>query len=132
MLTGGCRCGEVRYEVEGPVLHHALCHCGDCRASSGAPVMAWMAFAQDGFRVTKGTAKAFHGSGGSVRHFCGTCGSGLYFLNAEMLPGVVDIQSATLDDAAEHAPTAQIQTAERLPWMTRLGEMAEFERFPGG
>jgi hypothetical protein len=49
-----------------------------------------------------------------------------------MLPGIVDVQSATLDDAASLAPGAQIQCAERLPWMTGLANLPEFERFPGG
>jgi hypothetical protein len=130
-LTGGCQCGAVRYEVEGEMAHHALCHCKDCRASSGAPAVAWMAFPAAGFRVTQGEAVAFNSSGASIRHFCATCGTGLYFLNEQFLPGIVDIQSATLDDADSHAPGAQIQTAERLAYMARLNELPEFERFPG-
>ena len=31
MLTGGCHCGAIRYEVEGEPQHSALCHCSDCR-----------------------------------------------------------------------------------------------------
>ena len=131
MLTGGCQCGATRYEVEGEAAHHALCHCADCRASSGAPATAWMAFPSDRFRVTKGEATAFNSSGASWRHFCGTCGTGLYFINEEMLTGIVDIQSATLDDAHDHPPGAQIQTAERLRYMADLANLAEFERYPG-
>lgn len=132
MLTGGCQCGAVRYEVSGEAAHHALCHCRDCRASSGAPAMAWMAFPAAGFRVTQGEARGFNSSGASQRFFCGNCGTGLYFVNEEMLPGIVDIQSATLDDAEAHPPGAQIQVAERLGWMAHLGEMPTFERWPGG
>ena len=130
-LTGGCQCGAVRYEVDGIAQHHALCHCADCRASAGAPAVAWMAFPVGSFRLTKGQAVAYNSSGASIRHFCGTCGTGLYFLNEEMLPGLVDVQSATLDDAMAIAPDAQIQCAERLPWMARLNELPEFSRFPG-
>ena len=131
MLKGGCRCGSVRYEVDGEPAHHALCHCTDCRASSGAPAMAWIAFPASGFRVTQGEPRAFNGSGASIRHFCGTCGTGLYFINEDMLPGIVDIQSATLDDADSLAPGAQIQVADRLDWMARLDELPEFSRYPG-
>lgn len=131
MLTGGCQCGAVRYEVEGEAAHHALCHCADCRASSGAPATAWMAFASDSFRITSGKATPYNSSGASWRHFCGTCGTGIYFNNEVMLPGIVDIQSATLDDAQNLAPGAQIQTAERLRYMADLGNLPEFERYPG-
>ena len=44
----------VRYAVDGEFAHHALCHCADCRASSGAPAMAWMAYKSESFRITKG------------------------------------------------------------------------------
>ena len=30
-ITGGCQCGAVRYEIEGPLPHAYACHCGDCR-----------------------------------------------------------------------------------------------------
>lgn len=130
-LTGGCQCGAVRYEVEGEAVHHALCHCADCRASAGAPAVAWIAFPAAGFKLTKGVAKAYNSSGASIRHFCANCGTGLYFLNEQFLPGIVDIQSATLDDANDHSPGAHVQTAERLGYMARLADLPEFERFPG-
>ena len=83
------------------------------------------------FRVTSGEAIAYNSSGASWRHFCGACGTGLYFINEDMLPGIVDIQSATLDNAQDHAPGAQIQTAERLGYMGKLSQMPEFDRYPG-
>lgn len=48
MLTGGCRCGDVRYQADvTDATRHGLCHCQDCRTSSGAPVMAWLAVPKD-------------------------------------------------------------------------------------
>lgn len=90
-----------------------------------------MAVPEDQFRVTRGQAVAYNSSGQSIRHFCGRCGTGLYFLNAEMLPGIVDIQSATLDQAAAYAPGVHVQTAERLDYMADLAALPEFERYPG-
>ena len=34
--TGRCQCGEVRYEVDGEPLRVGLCHCTDCRQTSGS------------------------------------------------------------------------------------------------
>ena len=132
MRQGGCQCGAVRYEADGDPLHHALCHCTDCRASSGAPATAWIAFAEDAVRVTAGAPVTYAGRGGARRQFCGTCGTGLLYTNAEMLPGIVDVQSATLDDAGAEAPQAQIQRADRLPWFDGLGDLPGFDRYPGG
>lgn len=130
-LSGGCHCGAVRYEVEGEPIHAALCHCTDCRKSSGAPMVAWAAFREENFRVTQGEAVTHNSSGTSMRSFCPRCGSGLWFRNGEVLPGLVDIQSATLDDPDALPPGAHIQTAERISWMETAHSLPEFKRFPG-
>ena len=66
-----------------------------------------------------------------MRSFCADCGSGLFYRNAEILPGIVDVQSATLDDPNALPPTKQIQTTERIAWMKHVHELPEFERYPG-
>ena len=130
-LAGGCHCGAVRYEVSGEPKHVALCHCSDCRKSSGAPMVSWAAFAEDEFKVTQGSPRTFNSSGTAMRSFCPDCGSGLYYTNAEYLPGIVDIQSATLDDPDALPAGAQIQTAERIGWMETAHTLPAFERYPG-
>ena len=131
MQSGGCQCGKVRYEIEGAPVYSALCHCTDCRASSGAPAVAWMAFREGQLAVTSGELSTYEGKSGSLRQFCPHCGTGLFFRNAKTLPGLVDIQSATLDDPAANPPMLHVQCAERLPWMTGLGDLPEFDRYPG-
>ncbi len=128
---GGCHCGAVRYEVSGEPQHVALCHCSDCRKSSGAPMVAWAAFTEDQFKLVEGEPVTFNSSGSAMRSFCPKCGSGLYYRNVEFLPGIVDIQSATLDDPDVLPPGANIQTAERLGWMETAHSLPAFERFPG-
>ena len=127
---GGCQCGAVRYEVSGEPQHVALCHCNDCRKSSGAPMVAWAAFTDAQFKLVKGEPVTFNSSGSAMRSFCPKCGSGLYYRNAEFLPGIVDIQSATLDDPDALPPSAHIQVAERLGWMETAHSMPLFDRFP--
>ena len=131
MIEGGCRCGAIRYEAEGDIAHHALCHCRDCQMASGAPMIAWQAMPAAGFRVTKGEPVRYTAPSGSMRAFRGTCGTPLFFVNEAALPGIVDIQSVTLDAPDATAPQAQIQTAERRAWMESLGELPQFARFPG-
>lgn len=128
---GGCHCGAVRYEVSGEPQHVALCHCSDCRKSSGAPMVAWAAFAEDQFKLLGSAPVTFNSSGSAMRSFCPKCGTGLYYRNAEFLPGIVDIQSATLDDPDALPPCAHIQTAERLGWMASAHGLPAFERYPG-
>ncbi|EIZ80912.1 hypothetical protein WSK_0304 [Novosphingobium sp. Rr 2-17] len=130
-LEGGCHCGAVRYVVTGEPAHVAFCHCTDCRKSAGAPVMAWAAFAAADFALTTGAPSVYSSNGDAIRHFCPTCGSGLYYTNAAVLPGLVDIQIATLDNPDALTPQAHIQTAERIGWMTDAESLPQFERYPG-
>ena len=130
MPKGGCHCGAVRYEMPAETVHHALCHCQDCRRCAGAPAVGWIAFKEEQLRVT-GTPVTYESSEHGRRDFCGTCGTGLFYRNEAVLPGLVDVQSSTLDDAANYAPAAHIQAAERLAWMTQLNELPEFKRYPG-
>jgi hypothetical protein len=129
-LTGGCHCGEIRYEVEGEALTHALCHCSDCRRHAGAPMVGWTMYRQEAVTVTKGTPKTYHSSEHGRRQFCPNCGTGLFYTNSVILPGVIDIQSATYDDPDAVPARVQIQVAERLHWMERAHELPAFERYP--
>lgn len=129
--AGGCHCGAVRYEVEGTPQHVALCHCKDCRKSAGAPMVAWAAFSEAEFRLTKGEPKVFNSSGTALRSFCADCGTGVAYRNEAFLPGIVDIQAATLDNPEAFPAGAHIQTAERIGWMETAHELHGFERYPG-
>ncbi len=128
---GGCHCGAVRYRVSGKPEHVALCHCSDCRKASGAPMVACVTFGEADFAVTSGEAKTRNSSSQAMRSFCGECGTPLWFRNAEVLPGIVDVQLATLDYPNAFAPQAHIQVAERIGWMAEAHRLPEFERFPG-
>jgi hypothetical protein len=131
MPTGGCHCGAVRYEATGEMLHHAICHCGDCRKSSGAPMVGWIAYNSDGVKLTQGEPREHASSETGRRYFCADCGTGLYYRNEQVLPGVTDIQSATLDDPDAIPPAAHIQYAEHLKWTESMDQLPKFERYPG-
>jgi hypothetical protein len=130
MITGGCHCGAIRYQVEGEAIVHALCHCGDCRRHSGAPMVGWAMYPEAALKVTKGTPKVYASSQHGRRQFCPDCGTGLFYVNAEMLPSIVDIQSATFDDPEIVPAQAHVQVAERLKWMERANELPMFQRYP--
>ena len=91
--TGKCHCGAISWSAEGPAEHHAVCHCGDCRRWSGAPMVGWIAWPADRVSISGETAR-YHSSQHGTREFCGACGTGLFYRNREVLPGIIDIQSA--------------------------------------
>jgi hypothetical protein len=130
-LTGRCLCGAITYRLEGEPRTTALCHCADCRRAAGAPVVAWAMYPEAALALTRGEPRTINSSGAAMRSFCADCGSGLFYRNAEHLPGIVDVQVATLDDPEALPPRVQIQVAERLGWMATAHALPAFERFPG-
>jgi hypothetical protein len=129
-VTGRCHCGAISYAADGAYEHHAVCHCSDCRRWSGAPMVGWIAFREDRVSVT-GTPASYTSSEHGVREFCAACGTGLFYRNAAALPGIVDIQSGTLDAAADHAPGAQIMCKDKLPWVDTVAALPAFATYPG-
>jgi hypothetical protein len=129
-ITGGCHCGAIRYQVEGDLIVHALCHCADCRRHAGAPMVGWAMYAEDAVKVTQGEPKIYASSEHGRRHFCTNCGTGLFYINTNMLPGVIDVQSGTYDDPDAVPVMAHIQVAERIGWMERAHELPVFDRYP--
>ncbi|MEH3047710.1 GFA family protein [Sphingomonas adhaesiva] len=129
-ITGRCHCGAIRYTAQGEAEHHALCHCTDCRRWSGAPLAGWIAFREADVTI-EGQPATYESSPGATRHFCGACGTGLFYRNEQVLPGIVDIQSGTLDAAQDHAPAAQIMVKERLPWAREMMALPESAAYPG-
>lgn len=128
MLEGGCHCGAVRYSMPADA-RHALCYCTDCRKAAGAPAVAWALAPSDQVSIT-GEAQTYVSSEHGRRHFCGQCGSGLFYTNEVIFPGMIDVQTATLDDPDALPLLAQIQTAERIGWMARLDTVPAFDRYP--
>ena len=129
MLSGGCRCGAIRYTMPDQVIHSSICHCGDCRRSAGAPFVAWAGVRKDEL-VVAGEPHLYVSSENTVRAFCGACGTGLFYWNDVISPGAVDVQTATLDEPERLPPTKQVQVAERVAWMKTAHLLPAFERFP--
>ena len=93
-------------------------------------MVAWTMYPIDLVTVTKGAPKVYASSEHGRRHFCADCGSGLFFTNVQVLPGIIDIQSATYDDPDAVPARAHIQVADRIGWMARAHELPQFDRYP--
>jgi hypothetical protein len=126
--SGGCHCGAIRYSVLGDPVYHAICHCGDCRRASGAPAVSWALFPRDAVTI-EGSPRLYASSAPAQRHFCGACGTSLFYTNESTFPGMIDVQSATLDDPGALPLQLEVQTAERISWMP-AADVPQFERYP--
>jgi hypothetical protein len=131
MPKGQCHCGAVKYEIPSETIYQALCHCQDCRRQTGAPVVGWALVPRDQLTV-QGETKEYASSEQARRHFCPNCGTSLFYTNATIFPGAIDVQIATLDDPDALPPQIQVQVAERIGWMNQMQNLPEFERYPEG
>lgn len=116
VLTGGCFCGKVRYEIDGQPFNSTICHCADCRRASAAPLVACFSVRRAEFRVTHGAPKGFASSAWGTRSFCPDCGTQLTFEHAG-LPDEIDVTTCSLDTPDAVPPRDHVRTAGRLPWI---------------
>jgi hypothetical protein len=117
-IEGGCHCGAIRYQAGGRPYHATLCHCLDCRRSSGAAFMAWFSLPARDFAVTRGRLALYASSPGVQRGFCGDCGSSLTYRDTRL--NEVDVSVATLDAPEAMPPADQIWVQSRISWTERM------------
>jgi hypothetical protein len=115
MLTGGCYCRAIRYEIHSGPFDTTLCHCATCRKISAAPAVAWFSVGKNGLRWVQGTPKTFESSPEVLRTFCGECGTPLTYAHAES-PDVVDVSTCSLDEPDEVPPASRTWSRYRLSW----------------
>ena len=93
-------------------------------------MVGWAMVPADQVSIT-GTPKTYNSSEHGRRLFCGECGTGLFYINEDVLPGMIDVQTGTLDVPNLLPAQVHIQTADRIAWMRTAHELPEFERYPG-
>ena len=99
--TGGCLCGQVRYEAMTAPLMSGVCHCKNCQKQAGTAFSTLAAFQKADVDFV-GELKLYQDSdtdtGNTVnRYFCGQCGSPIYS-EVPAQPGMAFIKAGTLDD----------------------------------
>ena len=79
VLTGGCGCGAVRYEVSEPFVSASYCHCTRCQRRTGTAASANGRAAPGSFEITAGEEHVgtWAPEGGAAKNFCVLCGSAL-------------------------------------------------------
>ncbi len=79
IYTGGCLCGEIRFEATGPAEKPHTCSCKMCQRHTGALTAVWVEFPKNSVNWTGsgGEPAVYRSSDYSSRAFCATCGSTL-------------------------------------------------------
>jgi hypothetical protein len=117
VLSGGCVCGEVRYEVSEPFVSANYCHCTRCQRRTGTGASANGRTAEGSFRIVKGEefVKCWDpGGGGFPKCFCSNCGSALYSQSPD--GGQIAVRLGTVDGDPGIRPEKHQFTAYAAVW----------------
>jgi hypothetical protein len=131
-FTGGCLCGQLRYEAHGAPITSGFCYCVDCRKASGSGFIPFMVMPGEAVRFSGETRQArspaFNG-GKAVRNFCPVCGS-LVFGGEAGQDESHTLYAGSLDDASLFHPTVAIFTRDRPDWVGMPSGLTYFETLP--
>ncbi len=132
-LIGGCYCGAVRYEADGPPMFKALCYCRECQINSGGGPNTFMIVAPAGFRYTKGEPRGFKRpdlENAVTREFCATCGTQL--ITRAQGGAMVVLKAGTLDDPSQYgAPQSAIYVCDKQNYHVLPEGLPAFDKLPG-
>lgn len=132
--TGGCQCGQLRYEISGDPVVVAACHCTQCQSQSGSAFSMSVVVPSGCFRWLSGEAKTWQtvaDSGAEKRCvFCPECGVRIYNALGGM-PVTVNVKPGTLDDTSGIEPQLHVWLASRQAWVPLPEQGARFEHNPG-
>lgn len=132
VVTGGCYCGEIRYEINGSQEAAFQCHCRECQYLTGGNANIVVVFAESDFRYTKGLASSFARSdleNPVTRHFCGACGTGIGSRSPSR-PNSMIVKVGTLDNPGEYQAQAAIFTCDRQAYHYIPNNIPSFDKRP--
>src|SRR5581483_10236188 len=99
MVTGGCLCGGVRYEVTEPLIAMTYCHCRRCQRRTGTAASPQARIEPGSLRFVQGEelVKGWKPpDDGFEKCFCSNCGGQLFSKDAD---GVIrSVRLGSLDD----------------------------------
>ena len=132
MVTGGCYCGEIRFEVTGPQEAAFQCHCRECQYITGGNANIVVVFAETDFRYTKGVAPTFARSDLETpvtRHFCSSCGTAIGSRSPSR-PNSMIVKVGTLDCPEDYQAKAAIFTCDKQAYHYIPSEIPAFDKRP--
>ena len=132
VLTGGCQCGAVRYEITAEPVSVYICHCRECRKQSASAFGISVIVPAAAFRLLQGRLNTWTRAtdSGGVLHcsFCATCGTRVH----HVAPGEItmSVKGGSLDEPIDLSNTCHIWTSRKLPGVVIPTNLRQFVREP--
>lgn len=127
MLKGRCECGAVAFTVTGARKEITMCHCGQCRRTSGHHWAATNAPWDQITFINDAGLKWFTSSKWAKRGFCKDCGSSLFYrMNDEDGCGIA---AGCFDEPTGFTPGKHIFCADKGAYYTIADDAPHIDKF---
>jgi hypothetical protein len=126
-VSGGCYCGQIRFEVTMPSRFCSHCHCDNCRRAHGAAFVTWAGFPREQFRITSGQESLvrYRTDTDAIRSFCPTCGTTLLY-ESPRWPGEVHVVLSNIDAAIDKRPTGHVYVDSKAAWFDITDDLPQY------
>jgi hypothetical protein len=130
-MQGGCLCGAMRYEVDGPLTDVGNCHCSMCRRFHGAAFASYAKVSTENFRWRTGQEllTVYESSRGIGWAFCRVCGSSLDVHSDGKLS---DLALGALDGDPGVRPTYHMFVGSKAAWHDITDALPRYDAWPPG
>ena len=126
--TGGCLCGEIRYETSAAPSWVCHCHCSMCRRQRGAALSTFVCFPAGTVRWPK----RYRSSEDAERSFCPNCGStvGIHRSHETHLGiGIFDQPDSVVGDESN---CLHVLYQNHIRWFDTADNWPRFDKFGTG
>ena len=117
LVSGGCLCGDVRYQAHANLAEAYYCHCKYCQRSSGSTVEVGVSVKPGTLQYTNQKPRYYESSPIGKRGFCQRCGSRLVWTSPRD-PEWVSLSVGSLDFPGEVRPKQHLCVESQLPWFS--------------
>ena len=135
MIQGGCLCGAVKFEIDGPLSPAQYCHAERCRKASGAAFATEAAARSADFKFVCGVdmidtyeAPLLREPPPFRRDLCRGCGSPVPVPLADT--GYMVVQLGILDGDIDAKVFRHIFTSQAASWFEGEDDLPKFELRP--
>ena len=131
VLTGGCLCGGVRFELSEQPATAGYCHCTRCQQRTGTAASAQARIDGRTLRLVRGEelVKGWRPDRGFEKLFCRECGSQLFSRNPDD-PSEMSVRLGAFDGDPGVRPSWRAFVAYAAPWEPIPDD--GLDRFPEG
>ena len=132
-LNGSCLCGNIKYQYSGDLGPVTMCHCSQCRKTSGTAFATNSPVDKEHFKILSGKEylKEYESSPGKYRAFCSICGSPVYS-RRQSLPDKLRIRLGSLDTEIDERPSFHIFVSSKADWDSITDDLPQYPEIEPG